>query len=197
MGARPKVQTDACLSFSDLSCTVSTGKLVHAQVIELTQEFAVQKIEAAWWKDLENPLPNVHLQPDYSWRWDGLVAAVHSDPYAAFVTDCTAIQTTDGAVQAAMICRIDGRSFLERDAGAVYVRFLATAPWNRGEVVRTPRYHREAVFLSGRFLPAASSGSKVVSPSSPFPAPSRFIGVSGSRRSRARRSSQDLSWSLP
>ena len=52
------------------------------------------------------------------------------------------IRTNDRQIQAVTSLSIEYKSFLEPGEKAIYIDRLATAPWNRGWLVREPQYNR-------------------------------------------------------
>jgi hypothetical protein len=109
---------------------------VVAQLVELTTKLAKLKVDAAWWSNLGISGSRRRQEGDHGWNWANRIGQFHNH----LLVECAAVQTPDGDVQAAIIYRLDGRSVLLPEAGAVYVDRLATAPRNRPKLVPAPLY---------------------------------------------------------
>lgn len=112
-----------------------------AEFVPLTRDLAKLKIDAAWWVGLGVSGTARRAEPDHGWKW---VSAVVKSRMEGF-TECWAVQTADGDIQAAIVYRADALSELDRDdqgrpRPAVYCGYLATAPRNRGRLVAAPKY---------------------------------------------------------
>jgi hypothetical protein len=126
-------------SYELTDCT--TNQKVPARIVRLTRDLAKTKITAVWWTRLGVSRTQRSQEPDHHWNWTKNVGERRQQPY----TECGAVQTVDGDVQAAIIYRVDAVSVLDRDElgqplPAVYCEFLATAPRNRPRLVAFPRY---------------------------------------------------------
>lgn len=113
-----------------------TGHEEVACVMTLTREDAKTLINAAWWTGLGPTLRNVADEPDRHWDWRQLVSMHQNKPF--FRAAC--IKSADGAIQAAMLFRVDALSALDDGQRAIFVDRLATAPRNRDELVKNPLF---------------------------------------------------------
>jgi hypothetical protein len=112
------------------------GLVVEAQLVELTAKLAKLKINGAWWTGLGISKTQRSEEADHHWNWAAEVGKHHNQLYFESV----AIQTTDRAIQGAVIYRVDGRSVLQDGAGAILSHWLATAPRNRPWMVPLPEH---------------------------------------------------------
>lgn len=113
-----------------------TGQEDVARVSTLSREDAKVLVDAAWWSDLEPLIRDVADEPDRHWNWRQLVSVYQNKPY--FRAVC--VKTADGAVQAAMLFRVNALSAIEAGRGVVFVDRLATAPRNRDKLVKNPMF---------------------------------------------------------
>jgi hypothetical protein len=125
-GTPSKVRLTRCLS----------GEQETARIDVLLREDAKKLINGAWWLGLDQTIRDPQKEPDRHWDWRHLVSMYQNKPF--FRTVC--VKTADGAVQAAMLFRVDARSALDADERALFVDRLATAPRNRDWLVRSPVY---------------------------------------------------------
>jgi hypothetical protein len=114
----------------------STGREELARIVRLTREDAKTLIDGSWWTDLGPTRASLTDQPDRHWDWRQLVSVNQNRPY----TQAYCIKTADGAVQGALLLRVDVWSALESGERAVFVDRLATAPRNRDELVTDPAF---------------------------------------------------------
>lgn len=115
---------------------VASGRTISATLVRLTRQLAKLGIDSKWWE-----LPDVSKsrraeEIDNSWQWAKKVGELSTDRWH----EMTAVQTADDRVQGAIYYRLDTRSFIDRELGAVYVEAIATAPRNRQNLVETPEY---------------------------------------------------------
>lgn len=147
------------------------GRTVGAHIVKLTRTLAKTKVRAEWWTRLGVPTARRHEEEDHHWNWVAEVGKYHNHG----AVESVAVQTADGAVQAAMIYRLDGASIIASGAGAVYVHWLATAPRNRGWLVEKPlcrgagtalilwaAYHSYSRGLGGRLVLAALPSERTI-----------------------------------
>jgi hypothetical protein len=114
----------------------STGREEVARIARLDREEAKRLIDETWWAELGSTLSDPALEPDHHWNWTKLVSVYRNKPY--FRAVC--VKTTDEAVQAAMLFRVDALSALAAAQKAVFVDRLATAPRNRDTLVDNPAF---------------------------------------------------------
>lgn len=114
----------------------ATGAGVVAQIVPLTPVLAVA-MQASWLSWVDGASCSLAGETDARWDWTAMVGDAH---YAS--SECVCIQTDDGAVQGAMIYKVNGFSYLEPSQKAVFGRYLATAPWNRDRLSAKPAYSR-------------------------------------------------------
>ncbi len=112
-----------------------TQRETTARFVELTPELASTALDDGWWN---KPPGSTHGkgEEDADWNWEQLSTETNGKDY----WEAIALQTTSGVLQGAMVYRVDAKSVLEPDVGAVFVENLATAPWNRKRVTATPQY---------------------------------------------------------
>lgn len=120
----------------------ATSVPVIATFVPLTRELAKVKVTPIWWSGLGVSAKDRELEPDHHWNWTKIVGQHRQRGY----TECWAVQTQDGHVQAAVVYRIDATSAFGVAGGrpppAVYCEYLATAPRNRSRLVANPKYQR-------------------------------------------------------
>jgi hypothetical protein len=108
----------------------------NAKLEKLTPERAREQIDGLWWKGVPPELRKPPLVLDGDWKWSGIV----EEETASGFGEAVCIVTSDLQVQGAAVYRFDARSCLEAGQGAVFLEYLATAPWNRERLSREPRY---------------------------------------------------------
>jgi GNAT superfamily N-acetyltransferase len=114
---------------------VQRNSLVRAKLVPLTRELAATEIDGAWWKiPVSKKLRE--SEGDHHWVWRKLVGLYRN----RLAWDIVAVQSASGAVEGAMLYRIDARSQIQTGEGAVYVDRLATAPRNRPWLGDPPKY---------------------------------------------------------
>ena len=121
----------------------STNREELATFERLDREDAKNLIQSIWWTDLASTLRDPADEPDRHWDWRQLVSHYRNKPY--FNTVC--VKTADGAIQGAMIFRVDALSVLEGNERAVFVDRLATAPRNREGLVEMPSFRGTGIGL--------------------------------------------------
>jgi hypothetical protein len=109
------------------------GTEVQARLVRLTREVAADRIDGQWW-NIGGSKTTREAEGDHSWRWRRIIGALR----VRANSEALAIETDDGAIQGAIVYRIDARSQLEPGQGAVYGDWLATAPRNRHWLVNPP-----------------------------------------------------------
>ncbi len=107
-----------------------------AELVVLHRELASSHIDAAWWDNLDETLANPGTEPDSEWRWREIISRLQNKPGYRFI----GIRTEDDYFQGAMILRLGFKSLLEPGKLAVFVERIASAPQNRGKLVKSPRY---------------------------------------------------------
>jgi len=127
------------LGMVDLAREVSltecaTGAKIMCQVVPLTRALAKRGIDSAWWQTMELPKNIRRGEPDHVWRWADLHGEVRADHGGHAVG--WAIASPDNAIQSAILYSTNSRSLLDvglegEAVPAVYVNYLAVAPWNR------------------------------------------------------------------
>jgi hypothetical protein len=110
--------------------------LERAKVVSLDRETAKTKIDGVWWREIAEFIAPPSDELDHHWRWRDLISIQQNQPGVR----AACVQTMDAEVQAAILLRITGDSALEENAGAVFIDRLATAPRNRANLVRNPRF---------------------------------------------------------
>lgn len=115
-----------------------TGGRVDTNIVQLTKWRAFWHVDRCWWKDPTTLARGWTRQDDADWRWCGKVRRLRKNPW----TRCAGLQVPgkDTRFQGAIIYRRDGQSLLEDDKGALYVEYLAAAPFNRRGYVSNPAY---------------------------------------------------------
>ena len=108
-----------------------------AEIVRLTPELATSKLQDVWWG-----LIDCHLdwrpedEVDYHWYWPHLVGKDYASPEFS----CLGLQTEDSLIQAAVIYRRKAKAALVENGFAVFVEYVASAPWNRRNVARSPKF---------------------------------------------------------
>lgn len=111
-----------------------TKKIEIGTIEPLDRETAKRGIDAAWWDDSLDTLSALGDEPDSHWEWRELVSTFQNKP--AFRARC--VKCSRGRVHGAMLLRVDAKSALDPGEKAVFVDRIATAPWNRDRVARSP-----------------------------------------------------------
>jgi len=113
----------------------TTQKRTFARFVELTPDLAAAGLDDRWWN---RPPGSTEGQgeEDADWNWKDLATEANGTDY----WEAIALQTSSGALQGAMVYRVDAKSVLVPGVGAVFVENLATAPWNRKRVTSRPEY---------------------------------------------------------
>lgn len=122
-----------------------TGTLVEATLHERIDGAYARKVDDVWSAYLTAAEANAKAQGkafaelEHShWRWEAKVAE------SARLLSCpTMAIECNGEPQGLMLLKTDGHfavSVEEKARPLVYVTYLATAPWNLGDVVERPRY---------------------------------------------------------
>lgn len=94
-------------------------------------------IDANWWVNL----PSIRAkEPDHHWKWAKLPRSYETSAEHRLFTICNALRTNDNRIQGAIIYRLNGKSYLCKDEGAVFIEWLATAPYNRPRLKNPPVY---------------------------------------------------------
>lgn len=115
--------------------SVSRQAFVKAKLVRLDRELAKMQIDGIWWKiPVSKKLREA--EEDHHWGWRKLVGEIRNNAN----WEAMAIQRTSGAVEGAVLYRIDAKSQLEKGKGSVYVERIATAPQNRAWLVDEPKY---------------------------------------------------------
>jgi hypothetical protein len=106
---------------------------VPARLVRLSREVAADRMDGEWWS-IGGSKTQRSEEGDHHWRWRQIVGGLRTRAN----WEALAIETEDGAIQGAIVYRIDAISQLEPDKGAVYGERLATAPRNRPWLVNPP-----------------------------------------------------------
>jgi hypothetical protein len=109
-----------------------SGTSVTADVVELMPDVA-NWMEDNWWSRVGAVKSPLDCEGDCHWRWPTMIQ------FGSTFKDALAVRTPDGDIQGAAIYNTSGRSYLGGE-GAVYVEYLAAAPWNRGRLAVNPVY---------------------------------------------------------
>lgn len=109
--------------------------LVRAKLVVLTRELASTEIDGTWWK-VPVSRNRRESEDDHHWVWRKLLGLHRND----LAWEAVAVQSASGAVEGAMLYRIDAKSQISRGEGAVFIDRLATAPRNRPWLVASPKY---------------------------------------------------------
>lgn len=119
----------------------SKGLSVPARIERLTPSFARRLIMRRWWVNIGVPLERSSEEGDHAWNWDQFVEEASRDP---FQRSYVALTASAGRLEAegAIIYRLNARSLLERGRLAVYLRYVASAPRNRFQLVGEDAVHR-------------------------------------------------------
>lgn len=115
---------------------VSNNEVI-ARIVPLFRRKAVDQINGLWWSEL-NRLSGTRetIEPDEHWDWGAIAdqSALRAHSW------CVAAETPDGHLQGAIAYQAGTASRFEPGKNTVAVAFIATAPWNRGWLVRESRY---------------------------------------------------------
>lgn len=110
--------------------------IIESSVVTLTRKLAQSEIDTKWWQIPEVSKGTRSQENDHGWQWAKRLGELRDDRWHSAL----AVQTDDGRIQGAILYHLDTRSFIETDAGAVYIEAVATAPRNRPWLVSTPVY---------------------------------------------------------
>lgn len=114
----------------------SCGLTEQATIESLDREIAKVKIDSNWWRPMTEFISDLKDEPDSEWRWRDLVSRAQNKPF--FRARC--VKSVNGEIQAALLLRVDAKSVLVEGEGAVFIDRLATAPWNRPNLTKSPVY---------------------------------------------------------
>jgi GNAT superfamily N-acetyltransferase len=133
---------------------------VQARLVRLTRDLAARRIDGEWW-NLEVPRSLRAEEDDHHWSWKKIVGEHRSDRS----WEALAVESAGGAIEGAIVYRIDALSRIDLGEGTVYADRLATAPRNRRWLVGDQSYqgvgtvlllaavrHRYLLGLGGRVL---------------------------------------------
>lgn len=107
-----------------------------AEFIALTPALAATEIDQRWWREPPGSTEGT-AEEDNHWPW----AILCDQSRMGDFWEATGLLTRDGRLQGAIIYRADAESILVPGRVAVYVDRLATAPWNRPWVTKSPVFH--------------------------------------------------------
>src|SRR5262245_58933842 len=110
--------------------------IVTAKLVKLTRDLAQREIDAKWWVLPAESKSRRELEGDHSWKWSKIIGELRNNRWC----ETFAVQTDDDEVQGAILYRLNTRSFVNKNEGAIYVEGLATAPRNRPWLVDFPVY---------------------------------------------------------
>src|SRR5205823_3176531 len=106
-----------------------TGRKVRARIGRLTLQWARRLIMKRWWVGLPVDLARSSKEGDHAWPWDKYAAKVEDEPEFGSYVALTASERRLEA-QGAIIYHLGAKSLLHPGEGAVYLRFVASAPRN-------------------------------------------------------------------
>lgn len=106
---------------------------VQARLVRITREMAADRIDGQWWKIGAHKSAR-ESEGDHHWRWQKIIGELRTQRNK----EALAIETEDGAIQGAIVYRIDAISRIEPGLGAIYGERIATAPRNRPWLVKPP-----------------------------------------------------------
>lgn len=132
MSDRPIVNLPETVTLDDLR----TETKVVGKFVSLARETARLAIDRDWWTVEGVSEERLREEVDRHWVWKLLVSKYQNKPYFRSM----AVQLDDGSIQGAMICRMDAKSVLEPGERVVLIDRLATAPWNRVGLTKTPHF---------------------------------------------------------
>ncbi len=112
----------------------STNATELATIESLDREAAKLKIDGNWRRPINDVISDPFDEPDSEWRWRDLVSRAQNKPF--FRARC--VKSANGDIQAALLLRVDTNSALVDEEGAIFIDRLATAPWNRSNLTKTP-----------------------------------------------------------
>jgi len=114
----------------------ASGEIEIAQIEHLNREVAKNQIDNEWWDEQLDTLSPLDDEPDSHWKWREIISYYQNDP--KWVARC--VRTGDGAIQGALLLRKMVKSVLEPGKKAVFIDRVATAPWNRDKLAKTPHF---------------------------------------------------------
>ncbi len=157
-----------------------SNQFASARLEWLNGKLAKSKMGKAWWSGLGVSKSMRADESDHHWDWAAELGKQRNSPFAKSVC----IRSVDGDIQGAMIYQTNGLSVLTRDAGAILIERLATAPRNRPWLVAHPLYRhigitlvRWAAFHGYRL----GFGGRIVLATLPSPRTERFYKSLGFR----------------
>lgn len=115
---------------------VADGETVEASVVKLTRQLAQTEIDTKWWQLTGIPKNLREKEMDHGYKWSKRIGELVNNRWC----DTRGVQTDDGRIQGAVLYWLNKLSFVEENAGAIFVESLATAPRNRDWLVTTPAY---------------------------------------------------------
>lgn len=107
---------------------------VPAQIIRLDRSHGA-KIDGTWWK-VEARQRDKDREGDHHWKWRTVIGEHRND----LRWEALGVQTEGGDLDGVIIYRLDAKSWLEPQKGAIFVERLASAPRNRPWLVNSPRH---------------------------------------------------------
>lgn len=122
------------------------GILVEAEHVILTPEMASDGVLKSWWEWNRIPKDRLLAERDSTWPWDAIASKSLDHDFFEALALRTPDQRIQGCIQYALSNYQDSNetygdchSSLVPGAGTVYVELLATAPWNRLELMGDKR----------------------------------------------------------
>jgi hypothetical protein len=109
------------------------GTEVQARLVRLTRAVAADRIDGEWW-NIGGSNTAREAEGDHHWRWRRIIGELRTQRNR----EALAVETEDGAIQGAIVYRIDALSRVEPGLGAIYGERIATAPRNRPWLVNPP-----------------------------------------------------------
>ncbi len=107
---------------------------IEATLVRLDRHLAKTKIDGTWWNIPVSKATRMN-EEDHHWEWRKLVGLHHK----SLAWEAIAVCSDSGEVEGAILYRIDAKSRIDDEKGAIYVDRIATAPRNRPWLV-SPEY---------------------------------------------------------
>jgi len=116
-----------------------TGSPVSARYTSLTRKMCRDKIDKKWWSAVQITRPIRRGEPDHAWLWADKFGEVQAD-FRGHMQALGVETSHDSVLQGALLYATNSSSMLEEVSDgsrppAVWIAYLATAPWNRSRVM--------------------------------------------------------------
>jgi hypothetical protein len=141
---------------------VGLGRMVEADLINGVSDDHLNAWRKTWLPELASArqrlvdaqIPREKWPRDLHWSWDAKMAEAR----AAFLSYQAYSIVCDGDLQGLMLVNLTKRARILAQQGKdlVYVEYLASAPWNREDLLCTPRFRG----VGGTFIGAATELSR-------------------------------------